>query len=53
MQSHIIDQDVTFATGEEESLTLAVAPVGALGGKVFEDLDNDGIMARTSPAWRA
>ncbi|MCI6038898.1 MAG: carboxypeptidase regulatory-like domain-containing protein [Clostridiales bacterium] len=49
VQSHIIDLDVTFDTGEEESLTLAVAPVGALGGKVFEDLDNDGIRGEDEP----
>ena len=49
VQSHIIDQDVSFATGEEEALTLAVAPVGALGGKVFEDIDNDGVMGEDEP----
>ena len=44
VQSRTVDLDVSFATGEEEALTLAVAPVGALGGRVFEDMDNDGIM---------
>lgn len=49
VQSHIIDLDVSFSTGEEEAFTLAVAPVGALGGKVFEDIDNDGIMGEDEP----
>lgn len=49
VQSHIIDLDVSFSTGEEEAFTLAVAPVGALGGKVFEDIDNDGVMGEDEP----
>lgn len=49
VQSHIIDLDVSFSTGEEEAFTLAVAPVGALGGKVFEDIDNDGVMSEDEP----
>lgn len=49
MQSRTVDLDVSFATGEEEALTLAVAPVGALGGRVFEDMDNDGIMGDGDP----
>lgn len=49
VQSRTVDLDVSFATGEEEALTLAVAPVGALGGRVFEDMDNDGIMGDGDP----
>lgn len=49
VQSRTVDLDVSFATGEEEALTLAVAPVGALGGKVFEDIDNDGVMGEDEP----
>ena len=49
VQSCTVDLDVSFATGEEEALTLAVAPVGALGGRVFEDMDNDGIMGDGDP----
>ena len=49
VQSRVIDLDVSFQTGQEEDLTLAVAPVGALGGKVFEDLNNDGVMGGDEP----
>ena len=49
VQSRTVDLDVSFATGEEEALTLAAAPVGALGGRVFEDMDNDGIMGDGDP----
>lgn len=49
VQSRTVDLDVSFATGEEEALTLAVAPVGALGGRVFEDMDNDGTMGDGDP----
>ena len=49
VQSRTVDLDVSFATGEEEALTLAAAPVGALGGRVFEDMDNDGIMGDSDP----
>ena len=49
VQSRTVDLDVSFTTGEEEALTLAVAPVGALGGRVFEDMDNDGIMGDGDP----
>lgn len=49
VQSRTVDLDVSFAAGEEEALTLAVAPVGALGGRVFEDMDNDGIMGDGDP----
>ena len=31
------------------SFSLAVAPVGALGGRVFEDMDNDGSMGDGVP----
>ncbi len=38
-----------FAGGEQTDLMAAVAPGGSLSGKVFEDVDNDGLMAQDDP----
>lgn len=51
VQSRTVDLDVSFATGEEEvrPSPWPWPPVGALGGRVFEDMDNDGIMGDGDP----
>lgn len=48
-QTRVIEQELSFASGGQAELAIAATPVGSLGGRVFEDIDNDGVMSQTDP----
>lgn len=48
-QSQTIDLSLSFEAGRDTAAAVGVKPVGSLGGRVFEDMNNNGVMDEDEP----